>query len=69
MSGAYSRVAMNRFSARRQRLRFAIAMVEIAGVGFSLGIIWVQGLTIPALVALATTTAVSISSLYAFRHD
>jgi hypothetical protein len=56
-------------NARRQRWRFAIGMIEIAGVGFSLGIIWIQGLTLLALVALAATTALSLVSLYVFRHD
>jgi hypothetical protein len=60
---------MIRTSAHRQLLRLAIGMIEIAGVGFSLGIIWVQGLTILAVLALAATTALSIGSLYAFRRD
>jgi hypothetical protein len=60
---------MIRATARRQRLRFTIGMIEIAGVGLTLGIIWVQGLTILAIIALAATTAVSVASLYLFRHD
>lgn len=60
---------MGRASARRQRLRFAIGMIEIAGVGFSLGIIAAQGLTFLAVIALVATTALSIASLYVFRHD
>ncbi len=60
---------MNRASAGRQRLRFAIGMIQIAGVGFSLGIIWVQGLTVLAILALVATTSLSVASLCIFRHD
>jgi hypothetical protein len=60
---------MSRATRRRQRLRFTIGMIEIAGVGFSLGIISYQGLTMLAVIALVATTALSISSMFLFRHD
>jgi hypothetical protein len=60
---------MIRTTARRQRLRFTVGMIEIAGVGLSLGIIWVQGLTTLAVIALVATTALSVANLFLFRHD
>ncbi len=56
-------------SSRRQKMRFVLGMIEIAGVGFSLGIISAQGVTVLAIVALLATTSVSVATLFIFRHD
>jgi len=52
---------------RSAKLRFALGMLQIAGVGMSLGIISEQGLTGLALAFVVGTTLIAIISSLLFR--
>jgi hypothetical protein len=47
---------------RNKRIQFALGMVQIAGVGFSMGIISRQGFSMLAMLFVIATTALAIIS-------
>ncbi len=56
-------------SSAPSKFRFVMGMMQIAGVGFSLGIIVIQGLTGLAIAAVIATTLLTLLSLFLFRRS
>lgn len=55
-----------RLTPTRLKLRFVLGMVQIAGVGFSLGLLYSSGLTALALGAVLGTCLLTAASLLLF---
>jgi hypothetical protein len=54
---------------RMQKWRFALGMLQIAGVGLSMGIISRQGLSALAMLFVIATTLIAVVSNIIFRRD
>jgi hypothetical protein len=55
--------------ARASKCRFALGMLQIAGVGMSLGIMSRQGLTALAMAFIVGTTLIAVISALLFRSE